>query len=157
MDDTHEIDGLSDVEALDHLHEPGAYLRLARRTTDPGVLRVLARCEYSFVWQAIARNAAAPLDALAALAPRRHDTWDDNCLLRLLAAHPAVTGEALDGVVELVAERLREGERPFAAVLELARRPELTEERLNRLGHLAGASSRLRRGLSRALAARPSG
>ncbi|MFE3873973.1 hypothetical protein ACFXPX_06155 [Kitasatospora sp. NPDC059146] len=155
MDDTHEIDGLSDFEALDHLHEPGAYLRLARRTAQPGVLRVLARCEYSFVWHEIARNSAAPVDVLVALAPRRHDSWDDNCLLRLLAARPELTGEALDGVVELVAERLREGERPYAAVLLLARRPGVTEERLSRLGHLPGASSRLRRGISRALAARP--
>ncbi|MFJ7243232.1 hypothetical protein ACIQWA_01165 [Kitasatospora sp. NPDC098652] len=157
MDDTRATDGLSDAEALDHLHEPGAYRRLAERTADPGVLRVLARCEYPFVWHTIVRNPAAPLDLLVTLSVRRHSTWNDNHLLWLLAAHPAVTGEALDGLVELVAERLREGERPYAAVLLLARRPESTEERLNRLGHLPGASSRLRRGISRALAARPPG
>ncbi|MFD5465029.1 hypothetical protein ACFWIQ_19700 [Kitasatospora sp. NPDC127059] len=156
MGDTH-VDGPSDIEALDHLHEPGAYLRLAERTADPGVLRVLGRCEYPFVWHAIARNAAAPVDVLVALAPRRHDTWNDNCLLKLLAAHPELTGTALDGLVELVGARLEEGERPYAAVLELARRPELSDERLSRLGHLPGASSRLRRGISRALVARPPG
>ncbi|WP_157849654.1 hypothetical protein [Streptomyces novaecaesareae] len=54
-----------------------------------------------------------------------------------------------------MAVRLRAGDRPYAAVLTLARRPELTVERLNRLGHLPGASTWPRRGITRALAARP--
>ncbi|MEV7600690.1 hypothetical protein AB0O91_25295 [Kitasatospora sp. NPDC089797] len=153
MDGTDALDG---VEALRRLHEPGEYRRLAERSTDPEVLRVLVRCDYPFVWQAIARNPAAPAEALAALAVRRNSTWNDNCLPALIAARPDLTVEVLDGLVEVVAERLREGERPYAAVLLLARRPEVTAERLNRLGHLPGASSRLRRGIRRALAARPS-
>ncbi|MFD8704035.1 hypothetical protein ACFV1W_15670 [Kitasatospora sp. NPDC059648] len=111
--------------------------------------------EYSFVWHAIARNAAAPADLLVPLAARRHSSWIDNCLLRLVAAHPALTGAELDGLVPLLAARLEEGERPYAAVLELARRPEPAAGPLRRLGHLPGASARLRRGIARALAARP--
>ncbi|MFJ8477257.1 hypothetical protein [Kitasatospora sp. NPDC094011] len=145
------------VEALGRLHEPGDHLRLAERTADPEVLRVLAGGDYPFVWRVIARNAATPVEVLAALAERRNSSWDDNDRLKLVAARPDLTVEVLDGLVEVVAERLREGERPYAAVLLLARRPEVPAERVNRLGHLPGASGRLRRGIGRALAARPSG
>ncbi|MFI9163231.1 hypothetical protein [Kitasatospora aureofaciens] len=146
-----------DTEALRHLHDGADYRRLAERTSDPDVLRRLARAEYPFVWHAIARNAAAPADLLVPLAARRHSTWNDNCLLQLVAAHPALTAADLDGLVPLLAARLREGDRPYAAVLELARRSELPAERLNWLGHLPGASTHLRRGIARALAARPGG
>ncbi|GHF60026.1 hypothetical protein [Kitasatospora xanthocidica] len=149
-----ETDRTDDVEALRHLHDGGDYRRLAERTSNPDVLRQLARCEYPFVWHAIAGNAAAPAELLASLSVRRHSTWNDNYLLELIAAHPAFTGEPLGRLVDLVAVRLGEGDRPFAAVLELARRPELTVERLNWLGHVPGASTRLRRGISRALAER---
>ncbi|MFI9363217.1 hypothetical protein ACIG5E_19505 [Kitasatospora sp. NPDC053057] len=146
-----------DVEALRRLHDGGDYRRLAERTSNPDVLRQLARADYPFVWHAIARNAAAPADLLVPLSARRHSTWNDNCLLQLIAAHPALTGAELDGLVPLLAARLREGDRPYAAVLELARRPELPAERLNWLGHLPGSSAHLRRGIARALAARPVG
>ncbi|MFG2843550.1 hypothetical protein ACGF12_10295 [Kitasatospora sp. NPDC048296] len=146
---------MDDVEALEHLHHGGDYRELAERTTNPYVLRQLARGEYPFVWQVIARNAAAPTDLLSSLSRRRNTTWNDNYLLQLIAAHPALTGEALDGLVDLVAVRLREGDRPYGAVVELARRPELSIERLNWLGHLPGASTNLRRRIIRALAARP--
>ncbi|MFJ8623850.1 hypothetical protein ACIRD3_13525 [Kitasatospora sp. NPDC093550] len=148
-------DRMDDVEALRHLHDAGDYLRLAERTSHPEVLRRLAVGEYSFVWHAIARNAAAPADLLVALSTRRHSTWNDNHLLQLLAVHPALTGADLDGLVDLLAARLREGDRPYAAVLALARRPEPSAERLHGLGQLPGASTRLRRGITRALAARP--
>ncbi|MFE7525563.1 hypothetical protein ACFU7Y_07555 [Kitasatospora sp. NPDC057542] len=152
MDST---DTMDDAEALKHLHDGGDYLRLAERTSNPDVLRRLAQGEYPFVWHAIASNAAAPADLLASLSTRRNSTWNDNCLLRLIAAHPALTGAALDGLVDLVGDRLAEGDRPFAAVLALARRPELPAERLHRLGRQPGASARLRRGITRALAERP--
>lgn len=148
-------DTTDDMEALKHLHDGGDYRRLAERTSNPDVLRRLAIGEYPFVWHAIADNPAAPTDLLAALAGRRQQVWNDNRLLRLLAAHPALTGEALDGLVDLVGDRLREGDRPYAAVLELARRPELSAERLLPLGRQPGASARLRRGITRALAERP--
>ncbi|GGV06968.1 hypothetical protein GCM10010502_72570 [Kitasatospora aureofaciens] len=77
-----------DTEAPRHLHDGGDYRRLAERTSDPDVLRRLARAEYPFVWHAIARNAAAPADLLVPLAARRNSTWNDNCLLQLVAAHP---------------------------------------------------------------------
>ncbi|WP_244178931.1 hypothetical protein [Streptomyces rubellomurinus] len=149
------MDGMDDTEALNHLHTGADYLRLAERTADPAVLGELARrAEYPFVWQAIARNAAAPTEALAALVGRRNSDHNDNRLTHLLAAHPAVTGAALDGLVESVAALLAEGERPYAAVLRLAARPELPAERIRALGRLPGASARLRRGITRALAAR---
>ncbi|MBV2155346.1 hypothetical protein RZ50_021170 [Kitasatospora sp. SUK 42] len=136
------------------MHDGGDYRRLAERTADPDVLRQLARAEYPFVWHAIARNPATPAEVLAALSTRRHSTWNDNRLLELLAAHPALTGAALNALVDLVAVRLRAEDRPYAAVLELARRSEVTVERLHWLGHLPGASAWLRRGITRALAAR---
>ncbi|MGW2872356.1 hypothetical protein, partial [Kitasatospora sp. NPDC001225] len=125
-DATDATDMTDDMEALKHLHDGGDYRRLAERTSNPDVLRRLAIGEYPFVWHAIADNPAAPTDLLAALAGRRQQVWNDNRLLRLLSAHPALTGEALDGLVDLVGDRLREGDRPYAAVLELARRPELS-------------------------------
>ncbi|MEV7773443.1 hypothetical protein [Kitasatospora sp. NPDC086791] len=137
------------------VHDGGDYRRLAERTSNPDVLRRLARGEYPFVWHAIAANAAAPTDLLVALSARRNTTWNENHLLQLIAVHPALTGEALDGFVELLAVRLREGGRPYAAVLQLAGRPEPTAERLHWLAHLPGASARLRRGVTRALVARP--
>ncbi|MFI8455551.1 hypothetical protein [Kitasatospora sp. NPDC085464] len=153
MDDTDRMD---DVEALRHLHDGGDYRRLAERTSNPEVLRELAvRAELPFVWHAIARNTATPAEVLVALSTRRHTTSNDNCLLQLVAAHPALTGPDLDGLVDVLAVRLREGDRPYAAVLELARRPEPAVERLNWLGHLQGASTSLRRGITRALATRP--
>lgn len=146
---------MDDVEVLQHLHHAGDYRSLAVRTSNPDVLRRLAWGEYPFVWHEIARNAAAPIDLLVSLSVRRNTTWNDNCLLKLVAAHPALTGEALDGLVDLVAVRLREGDRPYGAAVELARRPELPVERLNWLGHQPGASANLRRRITRALAARP--
>ncbi|MFE4476471.1 hypothetical protein, partial [Kitasatospora sp. NPDC056789] len=107
-------DATDDMEALKHLHDGGDYRRLAERTSNPDVLRRLAIGEYPFVWHAIADNPAAPTDLLAALVGRRQQVWNDNRLLRLLAAHPALTGEALDGLVDLVGDRLREGDRPYA-------------------------------------------
>ncbi|MEU8922099.1 hypothetical protein AB0D10_14355 [Kitasatospora sp. NPDC048545] len=148
-------DAMDDIEALGHLHDGGDYRRLAERTSNPDVLRRLAQGEYPFVWHAIAKNAAAPTDLLVSLSLRRNTTWNENFLLELIAAHPALTVEALDGFIDLLATRLREDARPYAAVLELARRPEPTAERLHWLVHLPGASARLRRGVTRVLVARP--
>ncbi|MER7578718.1 hypothetical protein [Kitasatospora sp. NPDC097691] len=149
------MDAMDDIEALNHLHDGGDYRRLAERTSNPDVLRRLAQGLYPFVWHAIARNAATPTDLLVSLSVRRNTTSNENQLLELIAAHPALTGEALDGFIDLLAVRLREDARPYAAVLELARRPEPNAERLHWLAHLPGASARLRRGVTRALAARP--
>ncbi|MGA5820969.1 hypothetical protein ACPC54_24255 [Kitasatospora sp. NPDC094028] len=147
---------MDDTQALNHLHTGADYLRLAERTADPAVLGELARrADYAFVWQAIARNAATPTAVLAALAGRRNSDYNDNRLLCLIAAHPAATGDALDAVVDSVATLLAEGERPYAATLVLAARPDAAAERILALGRLPGASARLRRGITRALAARP--
>ncbi|MEV7782199.1 hypothetical protein [Kitasatospora sp. NPDC088351] len=148
---------MDDLEALDHLHDGGDYRRLAERTANPVVLRELARCGYPFVWHAIAANPATPGDVLAGLADRRHTPWNDNRLLLLLAEHPATVGEALDRVYDAVTRQLAAGHRPYAAVLALARRPDLPGDRARGLGPLPGASARLRRGITRELAARPGG
>lgn len=76
------------IEALAHLHDGGDYRRLAERTAEPVVLRELARCEYPFVWHAIAKNPATPVDTLAGLADRYHSDYNDNLLLLLLVGHP---------------------------------------------------------------------
>ncbi|MEU6236738.1 hypothetical protein ABZ885_27440, partial [Kitasatospora sp. NPDC047058] len=72
----------------------------------------------------------------------------------LLAEHPATVGARLDRVVEAVARQLADGHRPYAAALALAARNAVAADRIEALGKLPGASARLRRGLTRALAVR---
>jgi len=50
--------------------------------------------------------------------------------------------------------KLKEGERPYAAVLALADRPELEVDEVRRLGTLRGSSARLRHRLNLRLSVR---
>ncbi|MFF3783014.1 hypothetical protein [Streptomyces sp. NPDC001933] len=108
------------------------------------VLQRLAKCPYPFVWQALATNPHTPPEALQELSTARDSAWNDNKLLRLLADHPGANPVVLRAVLEAVAAKLDEGERPYAAVLALADRPELEVDEVRRLGTLRGASARLR-------------
>ncbi|KDN82509.1 hypothetical protein [Kitasatospora cheerisanensis] len=130
---------------------PADRLAEARESSDPAALRALTATGYAFVDQALAVNPHTPPDALAVLAGARHSVWNDNCLLGLLAEHPAADGAVLHAVLAAVAERLAAGERPYTAALALARRPELPADGVRALGRTAGASARLRRRLARAL------
>ncbi|MFE7672689.1 hypothetical protein ACFU5N_10770 [Streptomyces albidoflavus] len=115
----------------------------------------LARSPYPFVWQALAANPHTPAAALVELTGARDSPHNDNALLRLLAEHPDVGPDVLRTTLAAVAAKLAEGQRPYAALLALAGRPELDAAEVAALGTLPGASARLRRGLDRRLGARP--
>ncbi|MFD9634220.1 hypothetical protein [Streptomyces violascens] len=133
---------------------PAGYLALAHAEKDGSVLQRLAQCPYPFVWQALAANPHTPSVALMGLVKARDSVWNDNRLLRLLAEHPGSDRIVLRAVLDAVAAKLDEGERPYSAVLALAARLELEADDLKRLGTRRGASARLRRLLARRLDSR---
>lgn len=133
------------------VHTPADYLELARAEKDSSVLHRLARCPYSFVWQALAANPHTAPHTLLELSAAQDSVWNDNRLLRLLAEHPRADRTVLRAVRDAAAAKLAEGERPYAAVLALAGRMELAAEEVRQLGALRGASARLRRQLERRL------
>ncbi|MFJ2794290.1 MULTISPECIES: hypothetical protein [unclassified Streptomyces] len=122
---------------------PADYLALARAERDSLVLQRLAKCPYPFVWQALATSLHTPPEALQELSAARDSVWNDNKLLRLLADHPNANPVVLRAVLEAVAAKLDEGERPYAAVLALADRLKLEVDEVMKLGTLRGASARL--------------
>ncbi|MCX5134849.1 hypothetical protein OOK06_22515 [Streptomyces sp. NBC_00340] len=87
-------------------------------------------------------------------APDWDSAWNDNRLLRLLAEHPGADLRVLRAVLDAVATKLAEGERPYVAVLALADRLELEADELRKLGTFQGASARLRHLLDLRLSAR---
>ncbi|MFJ6012879.1 hypothetical protein [Streptomyces sp. NPDC092952] len=123
---------------------PADHLAQARDESDGPTLRRLATSPYPFVWQALAANPHTPPEALQQLSAARDSVWNDNRLLRLLADHPRADQAVLRAVLEAVAAKLDAGERPYAAALALADRPELDADEVRRLGSLRGASARLR-------------
>ncbi|MFF1920915.1 hypothetical protein ACFVW8_10120 [Streptomyces sp. NPDC058221] len=133
---------------------PAAYLALAHTERDDSALRRLAQCPYPFVWQALATNLHTPPAVLLELSAARDSVWNDNRLLHLLAQHPGANRTVLRAVLDAVAAKLEQGERPYAAVLALADRPEFEPEEVRTLGTLRGASARLRRLLARQLSTR---
>ncbi|MFC8722309.1 hypothetical protein [Kitasatospora sp. NPDC057198] len=143
------------------MRTPRYYLDLANDSFDPAVLRELAGSAYPFVQRAVAANPHAPaaalleLTALCGRTPVDPLTWNENHLLLLVARHPAADRAVLSAAVAAAAVRLTAGARPYQAVLALAEHPGTRPEELLALGRLPGASARLRRGLRRALAARP--
>ncbi|MER0478081.1 hypothetical protein ABR737_06950 [Streptomyces sp. Edi2] len=133
---------------------PADYRELADTENDSSVLHRLARSPYPFVWQALAVNPHTAPDTLLELSTARDSTWNDNRLLLLLAEHPRADRTVLQAVLAATAARLAEGERPYAAVLALAGRTELTTDEVCQLGSLRGASARLRGCLDRHLGLR---
>ncbi|WP_405809427.1 hypothetical protein OG524_06525 [Streptomyces sp. NBC_01520] len=136
------------------MHTPADYLELAHAENDTAVLHRLSRCPYPFVWQALAANPSTASGTLLELSTAHDSAWNDNRLLRLLAEHPSADHAALRAVLDAVAAKLVEGERPYAAVLALAGRTELQAAEVRELGTLRGASARLRRQLDRHLGLR---
>lgn len=133
---------------------PADYLALAHAEKDGSVLHRLVQCPYPFVWQALATNPHTPPAALLELSKARDSVWNDNRLLRLLAERPGANRIVLRAVLDGVAAKLDEGERPYAAVLALAGRPELETDEVRKLGTLRGSSARLRRLLALRLSSR---
>ena len=147
--------GYMDVEAtMRRLHSPADYRDLASNPdTSDAVLRALADCPYSFVWEALAANSRTPADVLTRLCTQRSSTWNDNRLLLLVARHPRADRRALLEVLGQLKTRLAASEsRPYAAVLALADRVEIDPEEVRVLTLLPGASARMRRGLRRRIA-----
>ncbi|MFD4791166.1 hypothetical protein ACFWN1_29810 [Streptomyces sp. NPDC058459] len=133
------------------VHTPADYLELARTESDSAVLHGLARCPYPFVWQALAVNPATGPGTLLELSAAQDRAWNDNRLLCLLAKHPSADRTVLLAVRDAVAAKLAKGARPYAAVLALAGRTELTAAEVRQLGTLRGASARLHSQLDRHL------
>ncbi|MET7370827.1 hypothetical protein ABZS61_34225 [Streptomyces sp. NPDC005566] len=123
---------------------PADHLALAHAEKDSVALERLAQCPYPFVWQALAANPHTPPVALQKLSTARDSVWNDNRLLRLLAEHPGANRVVLRAVLDAVAAKLEEGERPYGAVLALAGRLELEADEVRKLGNLHGTSARLR-------------
>ncbi|MCW2862622.1 MAG: hypothetical protein JWP48_4330 [Actinoallomurus sp.] len=144
-----------DVDGLG-LHTPADYLAAASHPeAGDGMLGHLARCPYTFVWQAVASHPRTPAHLLGELCSKRDSAWNDNRLLRLIVEHPNADRGVLLTVLGELESRLRTSTiRPFAAALALADRPELTPEEVEPLAALPGASARMRRGLRRRLAQR---
>lgn len=126
---------------------PADHLQLARTEHDSSTLHQLARCPYPFVWHALASNPHTESHTLLELSTAQDSSWNDNRLLHLLAEHPRADRTVLLAVRDATAAKLAEGERPYAAVLALAARTELTATEVRQLGTLRGASARLRRQL----------
>ncbi|MGX1761275.1 hypothetical protein ACWIG5_30895 [Streptomyces lydicus] len=133
---------------------PADHLELAHTEDDSSVLHRLARSPYPFVWHALAANPHTAPATLLELSTARDSAWNDNRLLRLLAGHPRADRAVLRAVRDATAAQLAEGERPYAAVLALTGRTELTTDEVRQLGALRGASARLRNRLDRHLALR---
>lgn len=133
---------------------PADYLALAHAETDSVVLQRLAQSPYPFVWQALAANPHTPSVALQELGTARDSAWNDNKLLRLPAERPGASPVVLRAVLDAVAAKLEEGERPYAAAHALADRLELEADEVRELGTLRGASARLRHLLNLRLSAR---
>jgi hypothetical protein len=152
------VDDRDQGGALLRLHTPADYRDAASDPdADVEMLCELARCPYPFVWQALASRPGAPAGVLRELCSKRDSVWNDNRLLRLIAEHPNADREILLKVLAELEVRLQTSvSRPYAAVLALAARRELELEEVQRLAALPGASARMRAGLRRRLAERPS-
>ncbi|GLY83522.1 hypothetical protein [Actinoallomurus iriomotensis] len=138
-----------------HLHTPADHLRLAADpATGEDVLRGLSQSPYPFVWQALAANPNTPPAVLGRLCSQRDSTWNDNLLVARIACHPRADRTVLRGLLDELRDRLMAGDRPFAAVLALAERVEVTPDEILGLARLPGASARLRRGVRSRLAGR---
>ncbi|BCJ39036.1 hypothetical protein Athai_65390 [Actinocatenispora thailandica] len=144
-------------ELLPHTRTPRDYLDLvADPRLDRDALRVLARSPYSFVRRAVAQDPRTDAVALTELLVGEFDTWEHNCLLRLVAQHPRADRAVLLTVLTDTADLLNQPDaRPYAAAIALAGRPELEPHEVRLVQRQPGASRRMRRGVERALARRP--
>ena len=137
-------------------HGPAGYLAAARQNPGPALQTVLAGSPYSFVWEALALNPITEAAVLGALAAKSSSSYNDNRLLRLLAAHPNASADVLQAVLVRVRSHLEAGYRPYGAAVALAGRPEVSVADIEGLGQMPSAPRKLRVWLERALAARES-
>ncbi|GAA4609148.1 hypothetical protein BJY16_007186 [Actinoplanes octamycinicus] len=108
-------------------------------------LRELARSPYPFVRSAVVTCPRADAATLAAVPVDDLDRWTRNSVLRDLARHPNADRPLLLTVLGRTRALLEDlDSRPYAAVLELAARPELTDAEIRALIEMPGASRRVR-------------
>ncbi len=134
---------------------PADYLRLVN---DPRIdqegLRTLAISTYSFVRRAVAACPRADATTLGAVPIDGLDRWSRNFVLMTIARHPHADRSVLLEVLRQTSALLnRPDERPFAAALALARRPELSADEVLDLTRQPYASKRMAGGVRRILAA----
>jgi hypothetical protein len=144
-------------ELLPRSRSPRDYLDLITDPRiDPDVLRLLAASPYSFVRQAVAGHPLADARTLAALSTEDLDRWDRNQLLATIARHPNADRVVLLRVLRETLVLLQQPDtRPYGSVLALAQRTELNPDEILVLVDQPGASRRMRHGLRRRLAMRP--
>ena len=136
-------------------HSPRDYLDAARDSTaDADLLDGLAGMPYGFVQEAVAEHQNTRTETLLRMVPASLKNWGDHSLLRKIVVHPSADSRVYARARETVAAALAEGRRPYSVAIALAERGGLSEADVESLGHLAGASARLRHGLRRAVGPR---
>ncbi|MEU4621742.1 hypothetical protein AB0G04_17430 [Actinoplanes sp. NPDC023801] len=143
-------------DLLPPARSPADYLALVG---DPragqDILRLLAASPYNFVRSAVADSPRADAATLATIRVDDLNCWTRNHILAATARHPNADRSTLLRVLRETRSSLnRPGERPYAAALALARRPELTVQEIETLATCRNASRRMVRGLRRGLALR---
>jgi len=85
-------------------HGPKDYLDAARDpATTAAELQSLAECPFVFVHLALAERPDTPLEALRLIVPHEAGGWNENRLLRLLAANPNADATVLRAVGQVIA------------------------------------------------------
>ena len=144
----------SDVSVARVTHGPKDYQLAAQSSRDPVLLARLAELDYPFVKLAVAENAATAPATLAALIPAGQATWNDRALLLRVVKNPSADADVLAAAAERVAGALARGERPYSVAITLAEDTRVAATTVEDFASLSGSSSRLRRGLRAAIAAR---
>jgi hypothetical protein len=149
------VAGIDDL--LPRVRTPVDYLNVV---TDPRLdqdgLRALASSPYPFVRHAVATCPRADPATLAAVVTEDLNRWTRNSVLAAIARHPNADRSVLLTILSRIRALLgRPDERPFAAALALARRPDLDPAEILDLTNQPYASRRMARGIRRALHDRP--
>jgi hypothetical protein len=148
------VAGIDDL--LPRARTPADYRNLV---TDPRLgqegLRTLASSPYPFVRYAVATCPRADSRTLAAVLTDDLDRWTHYSVLAAIARHPNADRPVLLTILSRTRDLLSQlDERPFAAALALARRPELSTAEILDLVDRPNSSRRMARGVRRALADR---
>ncbi|MEV4274660.1 hypothetical protein [Actinoplanes xinjiangensis] len=135
---------------------PADHLRLVDDPrADQETLYALAGSPYNFVRSAVADSPRADARTLAAIPLDDLNSWTRNHILAATARHPNADRRTLLQTLHRTAALLdRPGERPYAAALALATRPELTIPEILSLTTCRNASRRMIRGVHRGLSTR---
>jgi hypothetical protein len=144
-------------ELLPRARTPVDYLNVV---TDPRLdqagLRALGASPYPFVRHAVPTCPRADPATLAAVVTDDLNRWTRNSILAAIARHPNADRPVLLTILHRTRALLdRPDERPFAAALALAQRPELSPTEILDLVDRRHSSRRMARGVRRVLGDRP--